>query len=72
MSRFPGAALIPLPPVPPDLLPAPVLDDDLNWQHPENRHLMREAYDIDRDAIFRDFYLRLETATPAARRPVPG
>ena len=48
--------------VPSDLVPAPRLADDLTWQHPAGRHLMREAYDIDRDAIFRDFYRKLERA----------
>lgn len=48
--------------VPSDLRPSPVLDDGLFWQHPPNRHLMREAYDVNRDAIFRDFYLKLEGA----------
>ncbi len=48
--------------VPTDILPAPVLADDLTWQHPEGRHAMREAYDINRDAIYRDFYLKLEKA----------
>ncbi len=46
--------------VPSDLRPSPLLDDDLRWQHPPHRHWMREAYDINRDAIFRDFYLKLE------------
>ncbi len=48
--------------VPTELLPAPLLDDNLHWQHPVGRHLMREAYDIDRDAIFRDFLRKLEKA----------
>ncbi|MEM7441919.1 MAG: nucleoside hydrolase [Pseudomonadota bacterium] len=48
--------------VPTDLLPSPVLDDDLYWRHPEGRHWMREAYDINRDAIFHDFYMKLEKA----------
>ncbi len=46
--------------IPSDLRPSPLLDDDLFWQHPPKRHLMREAYDVNRDAIFRDFYLKLE------------
>ena len=46
--------------VPTDILPAPILDDDLNWQHPADRHLMREAYGVDRDAIFHDLFLKLE------------
>lgn len=48
--------------VPTDLLPSPVLADDLTWQHPDGRHLMREAHGINRDAIYRDFYLKLEKA----------
>lgn len=48
--------------VPSDLRPSPLLDDDWFWQHPPNRHLIREAYDVNRDAIFRDFYLKLEGA----------
>ena len=48
--------------VPSDLRPSPVLDDSWLWQHPPNRHLMREAYDVNRDAIFRDFYLKLDEA----------
>lgn len=46
--------------VPSDLLPSPLLDDELVWQHPKNRHLMREAYDINRDAIYHDFFTKLE------------
>ena len=48
--------------VPSDLRSSPRLDDDLYWRHPGNRHLMREAYDINRDAIFHDLYLKLEQA----------
>ena len=48
--------------VPTMLVRSPVLDDDLHWQHPPGRHLMREAWDVNRDAIFMDFYRRLETA----------
>lgn len=39
--------------------PAPQLDDALFWRHPEGRHLMREAHDVDRDAIFHDLYRKL-------------
>ena len=48
--------------VPSILVRAPVLDDGLYWRHPEGRHLMREAFDVNRDAIFMDLYRRLETA----------
>ena len=41
---------------------APLLDDDLHWRHPEGRHPMLEAYDLNRDAIFEDFYRTLERA----------
>jgi hypothetical protein len=39
-----------------------VLTDDLYYQQAPGRHLMREAYAIDRDAIFRDFFTKLEKA----------
>lgn len=45
-----------------DLLSSPILGDDLTWQRARGRHLMREAYDIDRDGIFRDFFRKLEDA----------
>ncbi len=42
-----------------DLVRAPILGDDRKWK-PANAHLMREAYDVQRDAIFRDFFRKLE------------
>ena len=48
--------------VPSMLVPSPRLGDDLFWHHPDGRHLMREAYDIDRDAVFADFYEKLNRA----------
>jgi len=48
--------------VPTTLCRSPVLTEDLYWQHPQGRHWMREAYDINRDAIFIDFYRCLERA----------
>mgnify|MGYP003631114419 FL=1 len=41
---------------------SPVLDEDLYWQHPAHRHPMLEAFDVDRDAIFEDFYRTLGKA----------
>ena len=48
--------------VPSALRRAPSLDDDFMWRHPENRHLMREAHDVNRDAIFHNLYVKLEQA----------
>ena len=48
--------------VPSQLVPSPTLDADMSWEHLDGRHLMREAVGIDRDAIFRDFFQKLETA----------
>ena len=48
--------------VPSRILPTVHLDDELRWVHPSDPPLMREAYDIDRDAIYRDFYRKLATA----------
>jgi purine nucleosidase len=47
--------------VPTELVATPTLDEDLYWvpaAGPER--LMREAHGIDRDAIFRDFFRKLE------------
>ena len=48
--------------VPSRLTPSPVLDEELLWAHPDGRHAIREGVGIDRDAIFRDFYRKLEAA----------
>ena len=44
------------------LTTSPLLDDGLYWQHPNDRHPMLEAFDLNRDAIFEDFYRTLERA----------
>jgi inosine-uridine nucleoside N-ribohydrolase len=47
--------------VPSQVLPAPALRDDLTWNRDlSGRHLMREAYEVDRNAIFRDFLTKLD------------
>lgn len=49
--------------VPSDLLPAPTIGSDMRWRHDTaHQHVIREAYDINRDAIFRDFFTKLEEA----------
>jgi purine nucleosidase len=49
--------------VPSALLSTPLLGDDRKWSvGPADRHFWREAYDIDRDAIFRDLFAKLKTA----------
>ncbi len=49
--------------VPSELIPSPTLGDDRRWHHDQpNPHVIREAYGIDRDAIFRDFFRKLEQA----------
>ena len=44
------------------LVRSPMLGADLRWQQGPDRHLMREAYAVSRDAIFADFFRKLETA----------
>lgn len=48
--------------VPSQIVPSPKLDDDLFWRQVPGRHPMREAFDIDRDSIFHDFYEKLAAA----------
>lgn len=42
------------------LTSTPVLTDELTWSRDSRRHLMRVAYDADRDRIFRSFQAALE------------
>ena len=50
--------------VPSRLVETPSLGDDQFWHlDGKNNHLMREAYEIDRDSIFRDFFAKLEAAS---------
>ena len=49
--------------VPSFLTDAPYLSADCKWQRRGNpRHIMREALDINRDAIYRDFFAKLAAA----------
>ena len=49
--------------VPTTLTSTPLLDENLFWQKSNNRHVMREAYNINRDEIFIDFYDKLKNQT---------
>ncbi len=46
--------------VPTMFVPTPALDDNLVWRHLPDRPLMSEATDIDRDAVYRDFFRKLD------------
>lgn len=48
--------------VPTFLTTAPILTEDLFWQKDAGRHLIREAYDVQRDEIFLNFYDSLPQA----------
>ena len=48
--------------VPSELVRTPTLGDDLRWQADATRHLMREAHEVRRDAIFSDFFTKLQRA----------
>ena len=45
--------------VPTMRIPSPLLDDALFWQQDDSRHQILEAYDVQRDEIFLDFYNKL-------------
>jgi inosine-uridine nucleoside N-ribohydrolase len=47
--------------VPTDLRPSPLLRDDVTWGPADaQRHLFREARDIDRDAVFGDLFRKID------------
>lgn len=41
---------------PSKLIPSPILNPDLTWSHDYRRHLSREVYQLNRDAIFNDLF----------------
>lgn len=45
---------------PSHLVHSPILTDQLTWSIDQSRHLIRSAYYLDRDPIFRDLFTRLE------------
>lgn len=45
--------------VPTNLVHSPILTDQLTWSFDQSRHLIRSAYYLNRDAIFRDLFLKL-------------
>ena len=46
--------------VPTAFVPTPTLDAELKWQHLPGRPLMSEATDVDRDAVYRNFFRKLD------------
>lgn len=45
---------------------SPILTDELTWSQDAGRHLIRQARTVSRDAIFADFFRRLEDHASAA------
>jgi len=46
--------------VPSTIIPASVLNDELYWEKSKNSHFIREAFGVNRDEIFYDFYKKLD------------
>ena len=46
--------------VPTVLRHSPILTDQITWSHDPGRHFIRTATEVNRDAIFRDFFAKLE------------
>jgi inosine-uridine nucleoside N-ribohydrolase len=50
--------------VPTQVIPSPILNGDLTWgQPPAGRHVVREAWYVRRNPIFRDLFLKLQNFT---------
>ena len=45
--------------VPSDIVPSPVLTEDMRWDRATGRHNIRVANNVDRDAVFNDLFARL-------------
>ncbi len=50
--------------VPTAVVHSPLLTTEGSWSHDPRRHLIREAYAVDRDAIFADLFRKLRTPAP--------
>ena len=46
--------------VPSTIIPASVLNDELYWEKSKKSHFIREAFGVNRDEIFYDFYKKLD------------
>jgi inosine-uridine nucleoside N-ribohydrolase len=46
--------------VPSDLVHSPILTDQVTWSVDQSRHLIRSANFVQRDPIFRDFFIKLD------------
>ena len=46
--------------VPSHVVPSPVLDDELYWRREGESFPMREAHGVNRDAIFHDFFIKID------------
>jgi len=57
--------------VPSSLVRTPALGDDTCWQAQPGAHPMREAYAVQRDAIFGDFFATLDRAAAQAALAAP-
>jgi len=44
---------------PSEIVPSPVLTDDMRWESAANRHNVRVATNVNRDAVFNDLFFRL-------------
>jgi hypothetical protein len=53
--------------VPTEVVATPSLDADLAWIPRPEAHEMREAFAVDRDEIFRDFYRKLDAHAATTR-----
>lgn len=49
--------------VPTEIVHSPILTDAVTWSFDNNRHLMRVATGVNRDAIFRDLFEKLQQAS---------
>ena len=49
--------------VPTEIVHSPILTDAVTWSFDNNRHLMRVATSVNRDAIFRDLFNKLKSAS---------
>ena len=45
--------------IPSEVVPSPVLTDDMRWETAPGRHNIRVATNVNRDAVFNDLFFRM-------------
>lgn len=58
--------------VPTDLVPSPILTDQVTWSLDRSRHVIRIATSVDRNGVFRDLFTSLRRRAESMQKQMPS